>query len=457
MLRSTIYKRLFIPYVLTLLLGLGGAWFASTQLFFETLENRLQSQLMHAVSMLSSGTFPYTPRLLDRLSKLIRADIVLLGPDRDEAISTLEGHNKQLTKRFDELFGETAASLPSVRKFTFSGHSYLLIMDSTSDKRDPRVAYVAAFSDLSDLQATNRRIAGWLGAGAVAGLILLAWVGHRISQSMTLPIKELARMASEIAVGNRSIRAVVRRGDEIGDLAGALNAMLEKLTTYEHEIADQSRMATLGQMTAKIAHEIHNPLTAIKMHLELLKESADNQNMAVVDCLLDETRRLELIVLSTLQHKRKATPSFTDTALNGLIEEIVKLLKPQFEHQGLAFALLLNPALPKASFDRDMMTQVLLNLLLNARDEMPDGGTIEISTGTNEDNRCIWFAVDDTGPGIPEQQWSTLLNEPVSVKPGGFGLGLRLCREIAEVHGGEIRIGHSSLGGARFTVFIPAS
>jgi signal transduction histidine kinase len=216
-------------------------------------------------------------------------------------------------------------------------------------------------------------------------------------------------------------------------------------------------MATLGQMTAKIAHEIHNPLTAIKMHLELLKESADNQNMAVVDCLLDETRRLELIVLSTLQHKRKATPSFADTALNGLIEEIVKLLKPQFEHQGLAFALLLNPALPKASFDRDMMTQVLLNLLLNARDEMPDGGTIEISTGTNEDNRCIWFAVDDTGPGIPEQQWSTLLNEPVSVKPGGFGLGLRLCREIAEVHGGEIRIGHSSLGGARFTVFIPAS
>jgi signal transduction histidine kinase len=191
------------------------------------------------------------------------------------------------------------------------------------------------------------------------------------------------------------------------------------------------------------------------MHLELLKESGEDQNMAVLDSLLDETRRLELIVLSTLQHKRKAKPVFTHAVLNGLIEEIVKLLKPQFEHQGLAFTLLLDPALPNAALDRDMMTQVLLNLLLNAKDVMPDGGNIQISTGTNEDNRQIWFAVDDTGPGIPEQQWSTLFSEPVSVKPGGFGLGLRLCREITEVHGGEIQVGNSCLGGARFSVFIP--
>jgi signal transduction histidine kinase len=453
--RNTIYKRLFLPYVLTLLLGLGGAWFASTQLFIETLENRQQSQLMHTVTMLSNGSFPYTPGLLDRLSKLIRADIVLLGPDRDISISTLKDPNNQLAERFDEMLGKTAVALPSVRKFTYSGHSYLIIMDSISDNRDPRVAYVAAFSDLSDLQAANRRIAGWLGTGAFAGLILLAWVGHRISQSMTLPIKELAHMAGEIAVGNRNIRAVVHRADEIGDLASALNAMAEKLNAYENEITDKSRLATLGQLTARIAHEIHNPLTAIKMHLELLKESSDDQSIVVLDCLLDETRRLELIVLSTLQYKRKAKPVFTHVALNGFIEEIVKLLKPQFEHQGLSFTLSLDPALPKAPLDRDMMTQVLLNLLLNAKDEMPEGGTIEISTGTDEDNRRIWFAIDDTGPGIPEQQWSNLFSEPVSIKPSGFGLGLRLCREIAQIHGGEIQVGHSSLGGARFTVFVP--
>lgn len=452
---SRIYRRLFTPYVLTLLLGLGGAWFAATQLFSETLEKRLQAQLTHTVEMLSNGIFPYTPRLLERLSRLIRADIALLDKDGLITNSTFDGKLQPLQKHFNEILTTTAGPKPGMQEIESAGQDYLLVLKRVSEIRNPRVVYIAAFTRLSDIHETSQRMAVWLGAGAFSGLLFLAWIGHLVSQSITLPIKELAHMASEIAVGNRSIRAKIHRRDEIGDLAGALNTMAVKLNDYDVEITAQSRMATLGQMTARIAHEIRNPLTAIKMQLQLLKESANQQNEPVLDSLIDETRRLELIVLTTLQHKKIAQPVLTRTDLNSLIEEIIHLLRLQFEHQQLQIELCLDPALPEVEVDRDMITQIILNLLLNAKDEMADGGQINLSTGQMASGHEIWFAIDDSGPGIAEEGWQTLFTDTTSVKPGGFGLGLRLCRELAELHKGGIRIGHSDLGGARFTVTLP--
>lgn len=450
-----IYRRLFTPYVLILLIGLSGAWLSATQLFSETLEKRLQTQLAHAVEMLSNGNFPYTPKLLERLSNLIRAHIVLLGPDGFITTSTLDGDRQQLQSHFSKFMIDTADSHSSMQEFLISGDRHFLVWSKVSEIRDPRVAYIAAFTNLSDIQETNRRMAGWLGTGALAGLLVLAWIGHRISRSITLPIKELAQMASEIALGNRSMRVKIHRDDEIGALASALNTMAVKLTAYDLEITEQSRMATLGQMTARIAHEIRNPLTAIKMQLQLLKETTNEQSIPVLDNLLDETRRLELIVLSTLQHSRKATPIFTTTNLNILIRDIVHLLRLQFEHQDLSLTLFLDPALPEVETDRDMITQILLNLLLNAKDEMPDGGKINLSTGSHKDRSEVWFAVDDSGPGIPMENWDSLFTDSTSIKPGGFGLGLRLCRELTEIHNGQIEVEHSKLGGARFTVSLP--
>jgi len=453
--RSRIYRRLFTPYVLVLLLGLGGAWFAATQLFSETLEKRLQTQLVHTVEMLSSGIFPYTRQLIDRLSRLVRADIALLDPQGVIVVSTFAGDLRQLQRRLNEIRPDTTGSHTSIQDLEIAGQHYLLVWSSVSEARDPRVAYIATLSDLSDIHMTSQRVGMWLGTGALSGLLLFAWIGHRVSRSITMPIKELAHMASEIAVGNRSIRAKIHRSDEIGDLAAALNAMAVKLTDYDHEIAEKSRMATLGRMTARIAHEIRNPLTAIKMQLQLLKETASAQNMPVLNSLLDETRRLELIVLSTLQHNKTASPVFTQTDINSLITEIVQLLRLQFEHQQLQLSLSLDPGVPATAMDRDMITQILLNLLLNAKDELPNGGDIRLSTGSTDDGSGIWFATDDSGPGIPQHIRSTLFIDPASAKPGGFGLGLRLCRELAELHHGRIDIGHSDLGGARFIVTLP--
>jgi len=448
-----------MPYVLTLLLGLGGAWLAATLLFSETLEKRLQTQLVHTVDLLTSGAFPYTPKLLERLSRLIRADIVLLDANGLTTISTVDKNRQQLQNKVSKKITASTSTDTSTHAFTSAGHHYLLVGKKLSQSRDPRVAYIAAFSDLSDIHDTSQRMAVWLGGAALTGLLLLAWIGHRVSRSITLPIKELAQMASEIAIGNRNISARVHRSDEIGELASALNIMAKKLADYDHEIAEQSRMATLGQMTARIAHEIRNPLTAIKMQLQLLNESSDEKDKPVLNSLLDETRRLELIVLSTLQHKKISEPVFTRMDINILIEEITRMYSLQFEHQGLQLDLSLDPLTADVELDKDMITQILLNLLLNAKDEMPDGGTIRLSSGNQADNQDrqagIWFSIEDSGPGIPEENWQTLFTETSSHKPGGFGLGLRLCHELTELHQGNITISNSELGGAQFTVSLP--
>lgn len=454
MFRSRIYRRLFTPFVLILLVGLAGAWLAATQLFSETLEKRLRAQLADTVQMLSYGAFPYTPALLGRLSSLIHADIALLDTDGFISESTYAGKLQPLQLQFREILpGENNGR--TFKEFELNGNHYLMTWSRIPNNRDPRFSFIVAFSNLSDIQQAGQRMAGWLGAGAFSGLLLLAWIGHLHSRSITLPIKELANMTREISAGNRHVRAKIHRRDEIGELAAALNSMALKLDDYEQELARQNRMAGLGMMTARIAHEIRNPLTAIKMQLELLRENAGPNNQALLDSLLDETRRLELIVLSTLQHKKIANPVFTSINLNDLIEEVLRLLRLQFEHQGLQLITSLSADISALKLDRDMIIQILLNLLLNAKDEMPEGGKIQISSGMDSVVNSIWFSVDDSGPGILEDNWKSLFSGSSSSKPDGFGFGLRLSQDLAELHGGHITIGRSPLGGARFTVTLP--
>ncbi|RLJ16447.1 hypothetical protein DJ030_17000 [bacterium endosymbiont of Escarpia laminata] len=452
-----IYKRLFIPYVVTLLFSAGMAWWMGSQLFSETLEKRLHEQLIHAVETLSRRDFPHTIGIVEQLSHLIRADLSLIGKDGLIDFTTFKGEKGDLQTIVTGLLADHPNLLNSEyrHRVDLKGADYLLVMRPIETRGNRNISYVAALSNLSDIRATSHRMAWWLGLGVISGLLLVAWVGHRTSRSITLPIGELAEMAEKIAAGERQTSVTIHRQDEIGHLAAALNTMAGRLQEYEKTVAEQSRMATLGEMTARIAHEIRNPLTAIKMQLQLLKETSGKEDLAVLQTLLDEVGRLELIVSGTLQHRLPAKPSKTTIDVNLLIDEIIHLTRLQFEHQHIQLEMTPARSLPPLSADRDMLRQILLNLLLNAKDELPDGGKIFLSTGLETGGHSLWIAVDDSGPGIPPDRQVTLFDQPSSDKPGGFGLGLRLCRELVELHGGQIRVEKSKLGGARFFLSLP--
>jgi two-component system sensor histidine kinase HydH len=269
-------------------------------------------------------------------------------------------------------------------------------------------------------------------------------------------------MAERIADGDREVRAAIKPADELGALGAALNRMAERLAAYEHEIAEQNRLSALGEMAARIAHEIRNPLMAIKLHLELLQESVTGPDRDRVARLLEEIRRLELIVSSSLSMVRPASLKLTETDLNDIIDSVAGLMNRQLEHHGIEL-LFDRGNLPPIPLDAASVKQVLLNLINNAVANLPGGGTIRMSSTMAPDERYVLLRVEDTGPGICESEWKTIFSGPRQSRSreeitGSLGLGLIVCQELIELHGGHINVDRAPiLGGARFSIYFPLS
>jgi signal transduction histidine kinase len=294
-----------------------------------------------------------------------------------------------------------------------------------------------------------------MGAAVLGAGLLLVLLQYLLVRGVTEPVRRLVAMANGIAAGRREVRADTTSGGELAALAQALNDMTARLASYEEELAEHSRFAALGEMAARMAHEVRNPLTGLKLHLELLGERARPDQAATIARLLDEVNRLELIVASSLSltGTQRAAPQPSDPV--AVLEEVLQLMEPSLRHRHIELQRRLTP-LPTTSLDRDRFKQLLLNLLANAADALPGGGTVLVATSADPTQGSVTVSVEDSGPGF-EDEAAVAAAGHGSRKPFGLGLGLRLCREIAAEHHGRLELGRSeALGGARATIELPA-
>ena len=453
---STIYARMLVPFAAALLLGTVVAWWMSTALLSRTLENRVSEQLFHAADVVSQRSFPVTEPVLARLNKLLRASVYLLSSDGSLLLYGDEAPPEDLRTALQERYRHWQTLATPKGKFHLSvdGRNYLLVLRQADRGRQSRYQAVAAFSDLSDVRLATRRGGLWLAALAFCGITLLALIGYRIARSITVPVAELAAMAGTIAGGNRSVRVDVHHRDEVGALAQSLNTMAEHLEHFEQQVVEQSRLATLGELSAKVAHEIRNPLTAIKMQLQLLEDELAEDAKPRLESVLDEVSRLELIVSSTLQLGRPNELQRQPADLNQLVSEVIRLLEPQLQHRQIDMQVELGKCLPPCLLDAGRVKQIMLNLMNNAADELSAGGVIRVRTALVQGDHLA-LEVADSGAGIPAGRRAQLFEHSISNKSTGFGLGLRVTRELVELHGGSIDVGESDLGGALFRVLFP--
>jgi signal transduction histidine kinase len=232
--------------------------------------------------------------------------------------------------------------------------------------------------------------------------------------------------------------------------------MMERLAEYESRLASRSRLAALGDMSARLAHEIRNPLTGIKLHLQLLAERAAPRELPRLQQLLAEVQRLELLVSSTLMLGAEQPLALAPVDLAELVADVLDLMQPSLEHRGIA-VWRAQAALPPVPADRARVRQALLNLVVNAADAMPHGGRLQVSTEIDDAAQRALVAVEDSGPGVSDELRARLESGPRSTKPFGLGLGLVVCRDVASAHGGELRTERSTaLGGARFVIALPS-
>ncbi len=297
-------------------------------------------------------------------------------------------------------------------------------------------------------------------ASLAVGLVLaLVYSGH-----FTRPILHLSAAFSRVESGDLDCRVESKRKDEIGQLVGGFNHMLERLKQnkdMEQTLYRQERLSSLGKLAAGIAHEIKNPLNAISLSLQHLGDKlrfAGKEDSELYhrysNNLQGEVARLSKIVDTFLNFSRMSDLERAPVDLNGLIGEVLTLLARDIQDRGVRLETSYESPTLVREIDPEKLKTVLLNLVINAVEAMPSGGRLQVSTSGMEGGPAR-IAISDTGCGIGQENIEHVFDLYYSTKENGSGLGLAIVNDIIRDHGGSIEV-TSSLGtGSEFRVILP--
>ena len=315
--------------------------------------------------------------------------------------------------------------------------------------------YMETVRDISELFTTrdlHYQIYRWilLAVAAVSGCIMYA-----LSHWLTQPIRKLGRVADQLASGDYSPRAKVSGGDEIAELAVNFNHMADAIAHNVQELEDAARRQE--DFTASFVHELKTPLTSIIGYADMLRSRSleEEKRFKAAGYIFSEGKRLENLSLSlmSLMVVGRSAADVREVEMLRLCEEARRISQPAMADRGLTLTVRAEPGTLWG--DPALLQTLLQNLLDNARKASDPGGRVYL-TGRPEGARYL-LIVEDQGWGIPEEELGKItepfymVDKSRSRAEGGAGLGLALCREIAEVHGGTLRF-QSELGfGTRVT------
>jgi signal transduction histidine kinase len=284
--------------------------------------------------------------------------------------------------------------------------------------------------------------------------------GWVLLRQATRSLDELTAAADRVGQGDFAPELPPAGRDEVGRLTRAFGTMTQEVRRMVLEIERNRQLAAIGEFAAELAHEIRNPLTALKLNLQrmermLARDGAPAEAERPLQIALSEVARLDRVVSGTLRLGRPdvAASARRHIAVRELVEAAVAPLREQLEAQQIELVL----TCPDASVDADAehMTGALLNVLLNAVEAMPDGGTLRVTANVDDGGGSVEICVADTGSGIPEAALQGLFRPFSTTKPDGTGLGLALAHRTIEAHGGTLALEQTGPEGTAFRIRLP--
>ena len=303
----------------------------------------------------------------------------------------------------------------------------------------------------------------WIGLllTAVAGLLYwaAAWLAPPQAAWTAVvilmgPVGLPAYALGHVADRERRSRAEVERLNE--ELKGTLSQLQEA----QQELVVAERMATVGRLSLRIAHEVRNPISAIELNAEMLEDMVRDPSdehmkeaLGLVAAIRDQVTALDALTEEYLAFARFPRPHFEEESVNHLVQELSDFIRPVASRQGLTVRVEVDPHVPMMEIDRGLMRQAVLNLVKNGLEALSSGGELTIASCL--DGESVEISVSDTGGGIPPDVEPKLFEQFFTTKPQGTGLGLSITRQIAEEHGGEIRWANRAGPGATFTIRLP--
>jgi signal transduction histidine kinase len=271
------------------------------------------------------------------------------------------------------------------------------------------------------------------------------------------PLAALSRGTERIAKGDFDVRLPVGRRDEIGQLTESFNAMAAALAAYRDELVRAEEAAALGRLASVVAHEVRNPLNAIRGCTDYLRLKRPGDELVVhhAEIIASEVETLDAFVGDFLQFTRLPPPRLTAVRVAEVLQSRIALHEAEARSRGIRIDLSVDPGIREVRGDPQQLARVFENLARNAFEAMPEGGVLRVAVSQAGDRVTIAFA--DTGPGIPEAAADAVFTPFFTTKPAGTGLGLPICRRIVELHGGTISLGSGAGEGATFRVVLPAT
>jgi signal transduction histidine kinase len=296
-------------------------------------------------------------------------------------------------------------------------------------------------------------------AAIFVGLLVSFWVAARI----TRPVRELVEGAREVATGRWDTRIDVRGVDEVGQLGIAFNDMTRTLAVQKEKLVQTERVAAWRELARRLAHELRNPLFPMQITLENMQRAKQLEAKQFLEVFNESTTtlRTELGNLNTIvgrfsDFSKMPTPQFTKVNVNDALRAAVRLFEAQFNAVGkptITTELFLTEPLPEIDADPDLLHKAFQNLVLNALDAMPAGGTLTLRTFERERN--IRMEVSDTGKGLTPEECSRLFTPYYTTKQQGTGLGLAIVQAVVSDHHGTISVTSDEGRGTSFRIELP--
>jgi two-component system, NtrC family, sensor kinase len=326
----------------------------------------------------------------------------------------------------------------------------------------------------------------WFSAVLLLGTLIGLGVANLVSARLARPVKELETLARRVAAGERGVAIPVSSNDELGDLAEEFNLMSTALTSQEQEIralnrgleekvlarteelAEKNRilldtrqelvrvekLAAIGELAAGVAHEINNPLAIIRGNTELVQVALpeDSPCQEEMEIITRQLSRVERIVANLLRFARRERKQYGRTDVNLVLEEILRQVGHQIPMTGIVVATAFDRDGAVVEGDADQLQQVFTNLIINAVQAMPDGGTLTVATRADQGGGSCTVTIGDSGCGIPPENLEQVFNPFFTTRANGIGLGLSVSYGIIRDHGGDINVESDVAAGTTFRV-----
>lgn len=319
---------------------------------------------------------------------------------------------------------------------------------------------------LDDMRREIFRSRFWLILIGTVG-IFLGFIGVRLlTKRITNPLLRLVEGTEKVSRGDFSLTIPVKSQDEIGDLARSFNQMSLRLKEMRQRIDEANKkliqaekLASIGRISAGIAHEIRNPLTSVKLNIQKVIEDAgiDRIDMDHLEIAHEGINQIESFIKEMLNYTRVSDLNLDEFSMPQIIEESAKMVKHSMELKGVGLEKNYDAELPPIRVDADKLRLVFVNIMRNANEAVEPGGSIKIfaSLVGTPSKRAIKIEISDNGCGIPERDKENIFEPYFTTKTSGFGLGLANARKIVEQHKGTIHVKKSKEAGTIFEIVLP--